>query len=411
MKILIIAHFVPYPPNSGALQRNYNLLREVARRHEVYLVTLTQKALLPDERSLSDAINNIAPLCKSIKVFRIPTDSHPLLWYALLVFNIFSRVPYSVRRFFSRKMNGEIKRILKDIPIDLIHVDTIDLAGYTQDIPSVPKVLNHHNVESELLFRRSAHAGNPLSRWYLGFQARKVRRYEKRMIPLFDANIAVSPRDQADIREFARDGSAALVPNGTDTSYFMPSQTDQECGLIFAGGLNWLPNADAMLHFCEAVFPLIRAEVAEVSMKIIGTSPSAELKKVAEKNSAIEILGFVPDIRDYMAKAAVHVVPLRIGGGTRLKILDALAMGKAIVSTSIGAEGLDLINGRDILIADEDEEFAAKVVSLLKNQKLRKMLAENGRETAEKKYSWNVIGPMLLDVYSKACDSNRLKGL
>jgi glycosyltransferase involved in cell wall biosynthesis len=137
-------------------------------------------------------------------------------------------------------------------------------------------------------------------------------------------------------------------------------------------------------------------------MKIIGTNPSVELRESTKKN-AIEVLGFVPDIREYMARAAVYVVPLRIGGGTRLKILDALAMGKAVVSTTIGAEGLELTNGQDILIADADEEFAQKVVTLLKKTELRKTMAENGRATVEKKYSWNVIGPQLLDVYSMAC--------
>jgi sugar transferase (PEP-CTERM/EpsH1 system associated) len=402
MKILMITHFVPYPPNSGALQRNFNLLREVAKAHEVYLVSLTQKVLLPDEHSLSDAIGKVSHYCKSIKIFKIPTDSHPLLWYMLLVFNVFSRAPYSVKRFFSRGMKKEIRKILKDVPIDLIHVDTVDLAQYVQGVTATPKVLNHHNIESELLLRRAAHAKNPFFKWYLNHQGGKVRHYEKRMIPQFDVNISVSPRDQAGIRAMAANAAVALVPNGTDTNYFVPSKTAQEFGLIFAGGLNWLPNADAMLHFSKAIFPLIRAEVPEVGMKIIGTNPSVELRESTKKN-AIEVLGFVPDIREYMARAAVYVVPLRIGGGTRLKILDALAMGKAVVSTTIGAEGLELTNGQDILIADADEEFAQKVVTLLKKTELRKTMAENGRATVEKKYSWNVIGPQLLDVYSMAC--------
>ena len=403
----MITHFVPYPPNTGALQRNYNLLRQVALRHDVYLVTLTQKALIPNEQALADAIKKVSPYCKRIKVFPIPSDAHAVFYYLLLGCNLLSRKPYSAQWFFSRAMKKEIKKILHDVPIDLIHVDTVDLAGYVTDITSIPKVLNHHNIESELLFRRASHAKNVFMKWYLQMQTRKVRRFEKQMIPRFDKNIAVSSIDQAGISAMAMGKNAELVPNGTDTGYFSPSQSAQDCELIFAGGLNWLPNADAMIHFCTSIFPLIQKEAPEVIMNIIGTNPSAELKELSNKNKAIKVLGFVPDIRDHMARASVHVVPLRIGGGTRLKILDALAMGKAIVSTSIGAEGLDLTDGVDIMLADNDELFAKKVVLLLKNPELRKKMGEKGRETVEKKYSWTVIGPKLLEVYSRACGENR----
>jgi polysaccharide biosynthesis protein PslH len=403
MKILMITHFVPYPPTSGALQRNYNLLREVARHHEVNLVTLNQKALLPSKEKLADAIKNITPFCKTIKVFPIPSDCHPACWYILLLANIFSTTPYSVWRFYSNKMAKEIQKIIKTSQIDVIHVDTIDLAGYALNITTHPRVLNHHNIESELLFRRAQHAKNPFSRWYLTSQARKVERYEKQYVPKFDANVAVSTRDLIGIRSLCNPDSAMLVANGTDTDYFSPSGTSQELSCIFAGGLNWLPNADAMLFFCTSIFPLIKANVPEVTMTIIGTNPAPELIRIAEKTEGIEVLGFVPDIRSYMANAAVHVVPLRIGGGTRLKILDALAMGKAIVSTTIGAEGIELTDGHDIMIADTAELFAQKVVQLLKDAALRKTLGVNGRKTAETKYSWKVIGPKLIDAYSHVC--------
>jgi sugar transferase (PEP-CTERM/EpsH1 system associated) len=400
MKILMITHFVPYPPTSGALQRNYNLLREIAKVHEVYLVTLTQKALLPDEKALEDAVKHVSTLCKSVSVFDIPSDKNALSWYTLLMMNVFSIFPYSTSRFYSRKMEREIRNVLKNNSIDLIHVDTIDLARYTEKITEIPVVLNHHNVESELLFRRAVHEKNLFAKLYVNIQAKKLQRYEQRMIPMFNANIAVSSRDEETIKSMNKSGYTALVPNGTDTVFFSPSKAEQECSIIFAGGLNWLPNADAMIHFCKDILPKVREKVPGVIMNIIGTNPPKELIKLSENDSSIKIWGFVSDIREYMAKAAVHVVPLRIGGGTRLKILDALAMGKAIVSTSIGAEGLDLVDGKDILLADTDEIFAQKVIALLNNKELRMSLSNNGRANVEKKYAWNVIGPLLLDVYS-----------
>jgi glycosyltransferase involved in cell wall biosynthesis len=255
-------------------------------------------------------------------------------------------------------------------------------------------------VESELLFRRAVHEKNLFAKLYVNIQAKKLQRYEQRMIPMFNANIAVSSRDEETIKSMNKSGYTALVPNGTDTVFFSPSKAEQECSIIFAGGLNWLPNADAMIHFCKDILPKVREKVPGVIMNIIGTNPPKELIKLSENDSSIKIWGFVSDIREYMAKAAVHVVPLRIGGGTRLKILDALAMGKAIVSTSIGAEGLDLVDGKDILLADTDEIFAQKVIALLNNKELRMSLSNNGRANVEKKYAWNVIGPLLLDVYS-----------
>jgi polysaccharide biosynthesis protein PslH len=403
MKILMIMHFVPYPPQSGALQRNYNLLREIAANHEVYLITLTQKALIPNEAALSNAVANVSPFCKLIKVFDIPSDSHPLRWHFLLFRSIFSKIPYSTRRFSSREMQKEIENILETVAFDLIHVDTIDLAGYVNGITTIPKVLSHHNLESELLFRRAAHSRNPLARWYLCLQAQKLKRYEQRMIPQFKINVTVSPKDLEGIRLMANGGTTILVPNGTDTVFFSPQVAPQTPSLIFAGGLNWLPNVDAMIHFCKAIFPIIAAEVPDVRMKIIGANPPAGLQKISKKNTSIEILGFVPDIRVYMASAAVYVVPLRIGGGTRLKILDALAMGKAVVSTTVGAEGLALQDGVNILIGDTDEAFAQKVVGLLKNPVVRKSIGDAGRLTVERKYSWKVISPILLDVYREVC--------
>lgn len=399
----MVMHFVPYPPNTGALQRNFNLLREVSREHSVYLYALNQRVLFSDNQSYNEAITEVSKYCTKLKVFQIPSDRHKILWYLLLFLNLFSKKPYSCHRFYSRAMKKAISSKLRERSIEMVHVDTIDLAGYVDGFKDIPKVLNHHNVESKLLYRRAQGAGNPLVNYYLRMQAGRIQRYERCMIPQFQTNITVSSFDRGGIVEMVPESAVVVVPNGTDTDYFKPSDADQDCSIIFAGGFNWLPNKDAMLYFGTMIFPLILREIPEARMKIIGANPPKEMLKLATENPNLDILGFVPDIRDHFARAAVHVVPLRIGGGTRLKILDGLAMGKAIVSTTIGAEGLELVDGFDLVLADGEEMFAHKVVELLKNPQTRKILGRNGRLTVEKSYSWQVVGRTLLNCYRDIC--------
>jgi sugar transferase (PEP-CTERM/EpsH1 system associated) len=408
MRILMISHFVPFPPNTGALQRNFNLLREIALSHEVHLVTLTQKALLPDKARLDEAISRVSQYCKTIRVFPIPSDKSPFRWYSMLLINLLSGLPYSVKRFFSSAMNNEVGKIIRESAIDVIHVDTIDLAQYVSSITGIPMVLNHHNVESDLLRRRAHNASNPLVKWYAHMQAGRLSAYEKRMMPLFHDNLAVSTIDKTVLERMCPRARLSVVPNGTDTEFFTPSDRKQEYTLIFAGGLNWYPNKDAMIHFCTCILPTIVKECPQVRMQIIGQDPPKELAGFSSQKLPVDVLGFVPDVREYFAAAAMQVVPLRVGGGTRLKILDALAMGKAVVSTSIGEEGLELVNGRDLLIADTDDDFAKKVIMLINNKELRRTLGRNGRATVEQKYSWKVITPLLIDSYESAI--KRLRG-
>ncbi len=408
MKILLLMHFVPYPPTSGALQRNYNLLKEISQRYDVHLVCLTQKALLPDETKLNDSIKHVSPFCKTIKVFPIPSDASPLQWYFLLLCNLFSALPYSVKRFYSKAMLAEINSILHKNAIDIIHVDTIDLAQYISPTISIPKVLNHHNIESALLLRRAANAKSPLTSLYARMQAHRLEKYEKKMVQKFDTNLTVSEIDKLGFEQLCPHAKFSIVPNGTDTEYFSESDSVQEPIMIFAGGLNWYPNKDAMVYFCTKILPLVVKTCPQARLQIIGQDPPREFNGFKEKGLPVDVIGFVPDIRVYYSRAAVQIVPLRVGGGTRLKILDALAMGKAVVSTSIGVEGLDLIDGKDLLIADNEESFAQKVVMLLTNSESRKRLGKTGRATVEKKYGWDVIGPQLLSIYSDV-QSDQLK--
>jgi polysaccharide biosynthesis protein PslH len=410
MKILFLSYFVPYPPTAGHLQRNYNLIREIAKKHEVYLLTFTQKVLLPTQDDLDKSIEALRPLCRFIKVFPIGVEQSALRWYGSLFFNLFSPAPFTLWRFSSAELKREIKRLTSEVEFDVIHVDTIDLAQYISLAPDLPRLLNHHNVESMLQLRRSQGEKNPLAKIYLRLQARKLRRYEKKMLGRFDVNTCVSGVDIATYQEMAPLAKYELVANGSDTEYFTPRREQGGKRVIFAGGMSWHPNADAMVYFVRDILPIIHKTHPDIYCDIIGSHAPEELRTLAAAGKNVLIHGFVRDIRDYMAAAAVYIVPIRVGGGTRLKILDAFACGKAVVSTMVGCEGIDVTPEKDILIGDSPEEFAGQVIRLFEDEALQNTLAVNGRRLVEEKYSWAKIGDDLNRAYELIADTDGKSG-
>ncbi|MBM3321366.1 MAG: glycosyltransferase [Candidatus Eisenbacteria bacterium] len=395
MRILMITHFLPFPPQGGSLQRSYNILKQMAKRHQVHLVSLSQKALHPDKNSLARSIEALKEHCPHVKAVNIPSDSSRLQWYLLLLLNLLSPTPYSVWRFRSKQMASEIKRFLNGYAYDVLYFDTIDLAQYLPAGLDTPTVMNHHNVESGLALRRSASERNPLLRLYLRIQGLKIRRYETVHAPRFDLNLAVSEVDKALFESFIPGARFTVIPSGTDTDYFRACDPGDSKELVFVGGMTWYPNAAGMSYYCRKIFPLIKAEVPNVVMNIIGRSPPRAVQECSLQDSAIRLHGFLPDIREVVGRSSVYVVPLTVGGGTRLKILDAFSCGKAVVSTSLGCEGIEVTPGENILIGDTPESFADQVVRLLRDKKMRERISTNARRLVEDKYGWPIIGERL----------------
>jgi polysaccharide biosynthesis protein PslH len=402
MKILILSHFLPYPPHGGSLQRNYSLFREAASAFDVHLLSFTQRNILTTESKLKEAVTECENSYRSVTVFKLPSDYSRLRWYLLLFFNLFSLSPYSAWRFYSAPMVNKLRAMIASGEFDLVHIDTIALAGYVRYLNGVPAVLNHHNIESTLMLRRGHNEKNPLVKWYILFQGWKLRRYENKLVPKFSSNLTVSELDKAELLRHCPTARVEVIPNGTDVTYFRPQPVDQTRSLIWVGGMNWYPNRDAMTWFCEELFPRIKARVPDVRMTIVGKDPAGRIAQIAAHEPAVTVLGYVDDIRDYVAKAAVFVVPIRVGGGTRLKILDAFANGKAVVSTTIGAEGLGVTDGENILIGDSEDDFANQVVRLLTDGELRRKLETDARSFVERTYAWGIIGAALRTCYQQA---------
>ena len=408
MRILFISHFIPHPPTGGASLRNFNIVKELSKNNCVHLVTFTQRDRHPTPEKIEASRNVLSEFCEDIAIIDVPSDGSVLRWYSLLGLNLLSSQPYSAWRFWSRQMKRAIAEQLDRHSFDIVHVDTIALAGYLDDVQGLPAVLNHHNVESTLLLRRAATERNPATRAYIGLQGHKLRRSEKRALSSFDANISVSELDGQELLSLNPAATIQVIPNGTDTDYFRPIEgVDEELSLVFAGSMAWYPNSDAMILFGEKIWPLIKKEIPDITMNLIGSRAPAELIRLGESDDRFRVLGFVDDVRPTIARASVYVVPIRVGGGTRLKILDAMAMGKTIVSHPIGAEGLAVSDGKDIVIAEEPEAFARRVVELVRDRGKRRSISEQARRTVCEKYAWTSIIPKLENFYHEVSGRKR----
>jgi len=393
---------VPYPPHGGVLQRGYNIIREIHKYNKVHLLAFIHPDVLKTEREVEEAKEELGKFSESVEFFPLWVKESRLNKYIGLSLGFFSPLPFSVHAHRSKSFGMKMRQVLSEGKIDLIHYDTISLSQFAQSDGDIPKVLTHHNIESKLMERRAKVEKNPLVKTYLSLQTKKLQDYERTESPKFAANIVMSDKDGNELKTINHDIDLAVVPNGVDTEYFLPSQGNETLSLIYTGGMNMFANKDAVLYFLNEIWPAIKAKEPNVEFYAIGQDPPPELVQISQRDRQVIVTGYVDDIRPFVSKASVYVVPLRVGGGTRLKILDAMAMGKVIVSTSIGCEGLKVSNGKNILISDDPAEFAKKTLELLRNQGKRNSLGRAARELVESEYSWETIGKILQHVYESA---------
>jgi glycosyltransferase involved in cell wall biosynthesis len=306
-------------------------------------------------------------------------------------------------------LQHEVRRVLRDKG-NRFDLCVADFLVATPNVPfgtAVPVVHFSHNVEHRLWQRLCQAEARPLRRALLAVEWRKMRRRERYVCRHAQLTIAVSDLDRDVLAKLAPKARIRAVATGVDTSYFQPDATIQKPGsLVFTGAMDWYPNEEGILDFIETTLPLIQREVPEASLTVVGRNPTTRLLDV-DLRKGVRITGTVDDVRPYVAEAAVYVVPLRIGGGTRLKILEALAMGKAVVSTTIGAEGLPLVNGRHFIAADSPSEIARTVVSLLRDPERRAALGAAGRQLVEQRHSWKRVAQEFEQLCKEAiCHAN-----
>lgn len=401
MRILFVSQIVPYPPHGGVLQRGYNLLRELARNHVVHLLAFHHPDELPHGDALQKGRDALAMFCRQVEFFDLwPKKSavHKLLAFG---FAALHPLPFSVLA----QRNAELSRRIADLcqgslPPDIVHLDTIALAPYAAACGRVPVVLTHQNVESRLMERRAGHERGVLQRRYVAAQARRLRSYERAVCGRFPLNIAVSPADATLLEEICPGTQTCVVPNGVDTDYFQPRRGAETPAVVFTGGMNMFANRDAVEWFLDEIWPRVKGKLPDVRFFAIGQRPSPRVLEAAAMDGSVIAPGHVEDVRPWVEQAAVYIVPMRVGGGTRLKVLDAMAQGKAIVSTSLGAEGINASNGIHFMLADNAQSFADTVVELIGCPDRRRALGEAARACVESHYAWRAIGQQLGAAYA-----------
>jgi sugar transferase (PEP-CTERM/EpsH1 system associated) len=386
VKLLVIDEGLPYPPDSGKRIRTFNLLKHLARDIDIVYLSFGSDSAASSEAIA--AMNSLGVDCRIVEQ-KLQEKSGVTFGWKLFV-NLFSRYPYIVTSHFKSKFLERLTEIIADFDPAIVLAEWTPYAKYLDGLENVKKIVVAHNIESRIWRRYHENESNLLKKVYIGIQAGRVERFEQEIWRNVDGIISVSPLEKKEIESRADGVPVELVENGVDTDYFAPSNETVERGsLVFVGSMDWRPNQDAAEHFIKSIFPLIKKEIDGARAYIVGRKPPSFIRGMAAED--VVITGTVDDVRPYLEKASVMVVPLRVGGGSRLKILEAMAMRKPVASTSVGAEGLEVSDGENIVLADGPERFAAACCELLKNKKAASSIAKNGYSLAVERYRWEIL--------------------
>jgi glycosyltransferase involved in cell wall biosynthesis len=405
-QLLFLCQTFPYPPDGGAQIRTYHVLRLLARAFDVTALCFERTRTCGGASSVAAGRNALGRFAE-VEVLPIP-QLHSRFRYAWdHVRSVASRHVYTKYLYESPEFRRRLITLLEARSFDLIHVDSLDLAEYLTHVVGIPVVCVHHDVEPMLLRRRAALERSRWRRAYIRHQAGLRERVERTWCPRVALNVAVSPKDGALLKHIAPEATVAVVPNGVDIDEFHPDDETGD-GVAFVGGTTPFPNVDALSYFCQEILPHIARRRPGLRATWIGRASAQEQQHYRERYG-VALTGYVEDVRPSMRAAACHIVPIRVGGGTRLKILNAWAMAKPVVSTSVGCEGLAAIDGKNILIRDDPRDFAHAVAAVLDDESLRRRLGAAGRALVEQRYSWDVIGADLIETYQTLAGGGGLR--
>jgi polysaccharide biosynthesis protein PslH len=386
MKILWVKAGGLVPPDTGGKIRSYNILRELARRNSVTFFSFYGGHDYDQHPELKSIFESV--VCMPL---RLPPAKSPaeMLNYGI---RLFSSQPYGITKFCRPEVRRRLCALLNQENYDVIVCDFMAAAGVIPWRSRVVRVLFTHNVEATIWRRHYEVASTPVWKAISWLEWKKMKNAERRYLRLADRVLTVSEADRDAFASVVDPAKLTVIPTGVDIEYFQPLAVEEKLdSLVFTGSMDWLPNEDAILYFLDEIFPLIVQKCPDAVLEVVGRKPSRKvLARVAEEKN-LRLTGWVEDIRPYLARGSVCIVPLRIGGGTRLKIFEAMAMAKAVVSTSVGAEGLPVSSGENIVLADLPADFASRAISLLRDSSERKRIGNAARALVEGKYGWPKI--------------------
>ncbi|WP_161788437.1 glycosyltransferase family 4 protein [Desulfonatronum thiodismutans] len=386
MNILFYTRDIPYPITSGHHIRTFHYVNALLQNHHVVLAAYGDRkeehaGILYFESS-GCVVYLIGPRKNFNRCQRILSIFGTLL----------TTLPYAVKMREDTSTREALAELVKKEKFDLVICDGIHLAPNLPANIGCKTILDEHNIESMLVKRYALTVNNPIKKFAAFAEHRKFVRFERRTWDQFNEIHVCSEVDRDHVLQRVSKPAVRVVPNPVDTEKLQPLEiTKKPFSLIYTGLMGWKPNVDAVIYFVNSIYPLIKHAVPEVNFTIVGKNPTPAVQKLGKKDRSISIIGYVEDISTYILEHSVFIVPLRIGSGTRLKILEAMALGKAIVSTTVGCEGLDVHHGKNILIADDPRDFSSAVVHLLLNHLLNDLLGKNGRLLVEGKYSVKIM--------------------
>jgi sugar transferase (PEP-CTERM/EpsH1 system associated) len=408
VRILWLKTEMLHPVDKGGKIRTYQMLKCLKREHHITYLTLD------DGTAAEDAIEQANEYCHEL--VRVPHHTRPKFsagFYLELARNLASRLPYFLKKYQSEGMKREIleRTTAGRSTFDVLVCDFLSPSVNVPAHLNPVTVLFQHNVEAMIWKRHYEVQANPIKKAYLYDQWRKAVAYERAACRRFHQVIAVSREDSEMMRRDYGVEAVEDVPTGVDTEYFRPRRDVQvdPHNLVFTGSMDWLPNEDAILYFTREVMPRIRQIVPDVTLTVVGRNPFPGLIELSKRDPSVIVTGRVEDVRPYMERAAAYVVPIRIGGGTRLKIYEAMALAKPVISTTVGAEGLPVRDGRELLLADTPEAFSEKVVRVITNEKFAHEIARQGAETVRARFSWDKVADNFAKICERAAQAGKLK--
>jgi glycosyltransferase involved in cell wall biosynthesis len=388
MKILFVTPFLPSPPRFGGQRRLDGLMRSLAKQHDVSLISFTAT-----DEFTQMSLEATRGYCKEVITFPDlefvdRKDKRLLQARSLLSAHSFEHLLVARRREFLERL----QQLVNSQKFDIVQVEFVQMAALKFELAAGRKfrtVLDEHNIEFDIVKRTASAEVGSARRLYSAIDWRKLRREEVDAWRWFDGVSVTSERDAAMLSELSPSTQVSVVPNGVDIELFRPATGEPDAdSLLFFGAMNYYPNQDGLSYFVEQIFPLILAKRPSTKLWVVGPAPDS-VKRLQGPN--IEVTGFVDAVEPYLDRATAAIVPLRLGGGTRLKIVEAMSKAKPIISTRVGAEGIDVVNGQSALLADDPQGFAAHVESVLADRALAKRLGAAARTLAEERYSWPAL--------------------
>lgn len=394
MNILMITTRLPYPTNNGAKIRAFQIIRALARDHRVTLIVYYSSEQEKEYFEVFEAMGiKLVPILNPVIVRPVGKSE--------LITSLTTGLPLSVGKYNDRRLKAAIAANMEGQ--DVIHCEHMHIAHYAFDYTGIPKVLDAHNVETQIACRMTSCESNLLKKIVLYLNSRAMQAYEKKVCREFDLVLSVSSQDKLLLESDFGARDVKLLENGVDAAYFHPEPSagkHENRKLVFVGAMDWLPNSDGIIDFVATTLPLIKKEYPRIQLDVVGKDPPENVRQLGSVEG-VRVTGTVDDVRPYVWSSDAFIVPLRFGGGSRLKILEGFSMEIPVVSTVVGCEGIDCLHERDLLIADSPEDFAAAVLRVLREKDLNHNMTRNAKRLVQETYDWNVICEKLTTYYNE----------